>query len=154
MIQFPNTWYTVLLAYQFVDYHMTVVFGVLTPENYDLTMKVCNRLFSTMPKEIEVKFIDKTFESPYNEKKGKIAQEVEILTPTFSKFIPFIERFNRANFRPHISVPKGDKHDGPLLMKITLKMGTMHKSRFLGFPQYKYNYIFDKNPLEGTSSSK
>lgn len=142
MIQFPNTWYTILLSYRFVDLHMTVLFDVLTPENYDLAMKVFNRLFSSMPKDIEIEFTNKTFKSPYNDKIGKVAQDVNIISPSFARFVPYIERYSRAVFRPHVSVPKDDKHVGPLLLTISLKQGTMHKSKFSGFPSYKYEYIF------------
>lgn len=142
MIQFPSLWHTILLSYNVDDLHLTLIFDVLTPKDYDLTMKTMNRLFSSLPREIEVEFNGKTFKSPYNDKRGKIAQEVNIITD-ISQFIPVIERYNRAVFRPHISVPVDSLRIGFTKLHIQLTPGAMHKSKFSGFPYYTYNYIFN-----------
>lgn len=141
---FPQNWKTGLLAYTFERLHLTVIFCVFTPENYALYMKVLNRLHQDLPKFIKVELTDKIFRSPYNDKQGKVAVDVKILDNDFTKFIPILERLNHAFFRPHISVEPSylESREEFLVMKLSLKFSTMHKSKFIGFPQYKYDYIF------------
>lgn len=138
-----NTWFTDLLAYQFNNWHLTILFTLNTPENIQLNNKVYSYLYNRLPKKIEVEFLNKTFSSPYNDSIGKIAQEVKIITD-ISKLVPIIERFSRATFRPHISVrknyPSSQIYDR-IEMNLSRKQGTMHKSKFTGFPEYKFRYI-------------
>lgn len=143
---FPNVWITNLLAYKVDDIHLTIVFDVLTPENNQLAWKVANRLFNEMPKILNVRFTSRSFHSPYNDKLHKIAVDVDI-GDQLDKWIPAIERYIRAKFRPHISIPIDDLNNIPreVQMELSMKQGTMHKDRFVGFPQYKYKYIFGGN---------
>jgi hypothetical protein len=140
---YPNNWRTLLLSYQFEYLHLTVVFDVLTPMNDELVMRFVNRLFHDLPPTIKVKFHLSSFKSEYNEKHGKTAYDVEILTPEFAKFIPMIERYNRATYRPHISIPSDEKPftDSIITMRISAKHGIMKKDQFSGFPYYIYNYL-------------
>jgi hypothetical protein len=122
---------------------MTILFDVLTPENYDLCHKVFNRLFTEMPREIDVVPTSRTFHSFYNDKIGKIAVDVDIGNQ-LDRWISAIERYNRSSFRSHVSYPNDGGNRDPMRMRIALKQGIMHKNKFSGFAEYKYKYIFDK----------